>query len=207
MPTRIRVAPHLAAIAVVLFGTAAPARAQFGVGARFAMVRTDVEVDSDSQRFTGGHVRAHLSQKTAVEVSFDVHSETDPAGLVKVRDYPIQASFLLYPVRTTFAPYVLGGGGWYTRRLETLNDDRDVIDSVQTRDFGWHAGFGAELKLGRHAGLHADYRYTFLDFGSDDDDEPGASAAPRERRSIPLIGGLLPSYQGSMWTIGATFYF
>jgi hypothetical protein len=205
MPTRIRVA-HLAALAVVLLGTAVPAHAQFGIGGRFAMVKTDVDVDDDSQGFTGGHIRAHLSPRTAIEVSLDVHSET--TDLVKVRDYPIQASLLLYPIRTTFAPYVLGGGGWYTRRLETLNDDRDVIDSVQTRDFGWHAGFGAELKLGRHAGVHADYRYTFLDFGSDDDEETDAGAtAARERHSIPLVGALLPSYKGSMWTVGLTVYF
>jgi opacity protein-like surface antigen len=192
-------------LVLVLMSFAAPAQAQFGVGGRFAMVRTDVETDTDSQSFWGGHVRARLSPKTGVEVSLDVHSETDAAGTARVRDYPIQASLLLYPVGTTFAPYVLGGGGWYTRRLETLDDDR-VLESVQNRDFGWHAGFGAELKLGRHAGVHADYRYTFLDFGSDDEPE-AATASASDRRSVPLVGGLLPSYKGSMWTMGLTIYF
>ena len=59
---------------------------------------------------------------------------------------------------------------------------------------GYHAGFGAELKVGGHAGVHADYRYTKLHFGDTVAD-----------------GGLLdhfkPSYQGSMWTAGFTFYF
>jgi opacity protein-like surface antigen len=204
MRTSIR-AVEAGGLVLLLLSCAAPAEAQFGLGGRFAFVRTDVETDTDTQRFTGGHIRAHMSPRTAFEVSLDMHSETNAAESTKIRDYPIQASLLLYPVGTTFAPYVLGGGGWYTRRLETLDDDRAVIDSVQTRDFGWHAGFGAELKMGRHAGVHADYRYTFLDFGSDDDE--GAAASASERHSVPLVGGLLPSYKGSMWTMGLTIYF
>jgi opacity protein-like surface antigen len=193
-------------VLVLLLGSASPAFAQFGVGGRFAMVRSDVDVDEDSHRFTGGHIRAHMSPRTAFEVSLDLHSETNPAETSRVREYPIQASLLLYPVNTRLAPYVLGGGGWYTTRLETLDDDEDVIDSVQSRDFGWHAGFGAELKLGRHAGVHVDYRYTFLDFG-DDEEEEGEAAQATSRNSLPLVGGLLPSYKGSMLTMGLTFYF
>ncbi|HXW06590.1 MAG TPA: outer membrane beta-barrel protein [Vicinamibacterales bacterium] len=188
-------------------GCAAPAYAQFGVGGRIAMIRADVDAEEDSQRFTGGHIRARMSPKTAFEVSLDIHSETDPSETTRVRDYPIQASLLLYPVGTTFAPYLLGGAGWYTRRVQALDSDEEVIDSVQTRDFGWHAGFGAELKLGRHAGIHADYRYTFLDWSDDDEDEDGAGMAAANRTSMPLVGGLLPSYKGSMWTVGLTFYF
>jgi opacity protein-like surface antigen len=194
-----------ALLVLLLLGTASPASAQFGIGGRLAMVRTDVDVDTDSTRFTGGHIRAHMSPRTAFEVSLDLHSETDLTGTARLREYPLQASLLVYPVNTRLAPYVLGGGGWYTRRLETLDADEDVIESVQTRDFGWHAGFGAEVKLGRHAGIHADYRYTFLDFGSDDEVDGAASAS--ERNSVPLVGGLLPSYKGSMWTVGLTVYF
>lgn len=197
---------HALGALVLLLGSVSPAAAQFGVGGRFAMVRSDVNVDDDSQRFTGGHIRAHMSPRTAFELSLDLHSETDLAGTSRVREYPIQASLLFYPVNTPLAPYVLGGGGWYTTRLETLDDDEDVIDSVQSRDFGWHAGFGAELKLGRHAGVHVDYRYTFLDFG-DDEEEEGEAAQATSRNSMPLVGGLLPSYKGSMLTMGLTFYF
>jgi hypothetical protein len=61
---------------------------------------------------------------------------------------------------------------------------------------GYHAGFGAELKVGGHAGVHADYRYTKLHFG---DGTEGGTAG--------LASRLKPSYDGSMWTAGFTFYF
>jgi hypothetical protein len=85
--------------------------------------------------------------------------------------------------------------GWYTQRVEQLAAG-DVTASDTSRRFGYHAGIGGELKLGRHAGLHADYRYTFLKFGGDDDDEDES-----------LIGRFKPSYEGSMWTAGMTLYF
>jgi opacity protein-like surface antigen len=105
---------------------------------------------------------------------------------------PIQASLLLFPVAGSFSPYILGGGGWYARRVEALFND-DVVASDTTRDFGWHAGLGAELRMGRHAGLHADYRYTFLSFRGDEEKILGKS--------------FLPGYTGSMWTAGFTVYF
>ena len=82
------------------------------------------------------------------------------------------------------------------RRFETLAGD-ETLASETIRDFGWHAGFGAELRMGNHAGLHGDYRYTFLDFGGNADDDDGKG----------LIGRLLPAYKGSMWTAGFTVYF
>ena len=109
-------------------------------------------------------------------------------------DYPLQASLLLFLARGSFQPYLLGGPGWYSHKIEPLDDD-SPIESITSRDFGWHAGFGAEIMMGRHAGLHGDYRYTFLDFGDDDEDDEG------------LIGGLFPGHKGSMWTVGVTVYF
>jgi hypothetical protein len=50
---------------------------------------------------------------------------------------------------------------------------------------------------GRHFGIHGDYRDTFLDFSDDEDDDEDEG----------FIGGLLPGHKGSMWTVGATFYF
>ena len=174
---------------------AAAAQGQgFGIGGRLTWVRRDVNLEEDSTRFTGGQIRARLSPRTAFELSLDIHTETNALETARVREYPIQASLLLYPVRTVFSPYLLGGGGWYAQKYETLAGD-ETIASETVRDFGWHAGFGAELKLGGHAGLHADYRYTFLDFGNDDDDDEG------------ILGRVLPGYKGSMWTAGLTLYF
>jgi opacity protein-like surface antigen len=88
------------------------------------------------------------------------------------------------------SPFLLGGPGWYRRKVEAL----DGPESVTTTEFGWHAGIGLQLLPNKHFGIHGDYRYTFLDFNDDDDDEG-------------FIGGLLPGHRGSMWTLGATIYF
>jgi outer membrane protein W len=187
---------HFCAAAVVsgVAFAAVPCAAQgaFGLGARMSMVRSDAHSDVDALRFFGGQIRARLSPKTAVELSLDLRTQTNDALTVRVRDMPVQASLLLFPIAGTFSPYILGGGGWYSHRIEALLND-DVLASETTRDFGWHGGVGAEIRLGRHAGVHADYRYTFLHFGKDEETILGQR--------------FLPSYTGSMWTAGVTVYF
>jgi hypothetical protein len=185
---------------------AAPCHAQgVGVGARFSFVRGDVQADAASQRFTGGQIRAWISKRTALEVSLDRRSEGNELLTERVRDYPLQASLLLFPVHSTLSPYVLGGMGWYTHRVDRLTGTA-VTASTTTRRAGSHAGFGAEMRLGRHAGLHADYRYTFLHFGADDSSKSGLTSA---RHGLLGTSGssFLPSYEGSMWTAGLTVYF
>jgi hypothetical protein len=185
---------------------AVPCRAQgVGIGARFSFVRGDIQTDAVSQRFTGGQIRAWISKRTALEVSLERRTEGNELLTERVRDYPLQASLLLFPIHSTFSPYVLGGMGWYTHRVEQL-DGKAVTASTTTRRAGSHAGFGAEMRLGRHAGLHADYRYTFLHFGGDDSSKSGLTSAGHG-----LLGtsgaSFLPSYEGSMWTAGLTVYF
>jgi opacity protein-like surface antigen len=181
-----------------LLATALPASAQgFGLGARFAWVKQDVDVDADSVRFFGFHMRA-TGGRSGFELSFDRHSEEFPLINQKVIETPIQASLLLRLARGSFAPYLLGGPGWYRRTVELVDGPDD--SGVSSTEFGWHAGGGVEIHAGRHIGIHGDYRYTFLDFNGDDDDEGGGSG-------VPIIGGLLPGYKGSMFTLGATLYF
>jgi len=182
----------LAACALLL--TPARGEAQFGIGGRMAMVKTDSAVDDDTVRFWGGQIR-FVSDRTGLEVSLDRRSESFDLLNEKVTETPIQASLLLFLARGSFKPYLLGGPGWYKRSVEPIDDPDDLIDDVSNTEFGWHAGFGAEIRAGRHFGIHGDYRFTFLDFGDDDDDDDG------------FIGGLFPSHGGSMWTIGATVYF
>jgi opacity protein-like surface antigen len=188
------------ALFVILLASSAPAAAQgqsFGIGGRISFIRADVDdEETDSQRFFGGQIRARVSPRSTLELSLDLHTETDPAETVRVRQLPIQASLLLYPVRSVLSPYVLGGAGWYSTRVEVLAGD-ETLTSETTREFGWHGGFGAELRMGSHAGLHGDYRYTFLDFGDDDDEEEDGG----------LLTRFLPSNRGSMWTVGLTLYF
>ncbi len=202
MPSLNRLPAILLAASTTL-AIATPCAAQgFGIGARMSIVKSDEVVDggSGSTRFTGGQIRIRGANKVGFEVALDRRSETFDTVNERVLDYPLQASLLLYPVNGSFSPYLLGGPGWYTHKIESL--DADGPDSVSTRKFGWHAGFGAEILMGRHAALHADYRYTFLKFG-DDDNQSGAGA----QQNHSFVNSILPSHDGSMWTAGLTIYF
>jgi hypothetical protein len=175
-----------------LLAGAAPVSAQgFGLGARLAWVTRDVDADVDALRFVGGQMRL-LSRRFGLEVSLDRHSESFELLNEKVTETPIQASLLLRLGGGRVSPFLLGGPGWYRRKVEALDGPGD--ESVSTTEFGWHAGIGLEILPSRHFGIHGDYRYTFLDFNDDNDDEG-------------FIGGLLPGHRGSMWTLGATVYF
>jgi opacity protein-like surface antigen len=176
---------------------AAPVAAQgFGIGARMAWVKSDVDIDDDSVRFTGGQIRLGLSQRLGVEVSLDRHSETFELLNEKVTETPVQVSLLMRLAGGSLSPYLLGGPGWYTRKVELVDGPGD---GISTREFGWHAGGGLEIRLGKHAGVHGDYRYTFLDFDGDDDEE--------EEDEGGFVSRLLPGYKGSMITVGFSVYF
>ena len=112
-----------------------------------------------------------------------------------VKDYPLQGSLMLFPIHSTISPYLLGGIGWYTHVVEALSAGK-VTATAASRTAGYHAGFGAEVKIGGHAGVHADYRYTMLHFGGGTDAGTGG-----------LASRIKPSYDGSMWTAGFTLYF
>jgi opacity protein-like surface antigen len=182
---------------LAVLGAAAPCAAQgFGIGGRMSMVRADAQADpaAAAQRFLGGQLRARLSPRTAIELSLERRTG-HPDLTTRVREYPLQGTLLLYPIHSTFSPYLLGGIGWYTHVVDTLSAGQ-VTASDSSRKMGYHAGFGAELKAGRHAGIHADYRYTMVHLGDETGDGTGG-----------LASRLKPSYDGSMWTAGITFYF
>jgi hypothetical protein len=203
---------HLAVVLIVVAcpGFAgAPARAQsaggsFGAGPRMSFVRGSAELETPSSRYSGGQLRARLSDRTALEVSLDYRAETNESLTERIRDYPIQGSLLLYPVRSAMSMYVLGGAGWYSQRIDTLADEL-VIESQTTRTMGYHAGLGGEITIGSRVGIHLDYRYTMIRFG----DAP----ADAEAGVLPIPGltdvqrKLKLSHQGSMWTTGLTVYF
>jgi hypothetical protein len=201
MPSASRV---LGAVALILT-IAAPAGAQgFGLGPRFSFVRGTVDAES-SARYVGGLVRLRMSPRTAIEVSLDYRSVVSEDLRQRVKDFPVQGSLLAYLTRTTLAPYLLGGIGWYSQRVEQITPDGSPIaPSVTTRKVGYHAGLGGEVDLGTHASIHADYRYTFINFGDQDESAPGALPIPG---SVGLQEKLKLSHRGSMWTTGVTFYF
>lgn len=191
-----------AGLGLLVFPTESSAQA-FGVGPRFSFVSGELESDGRS-RYSGGLLRLRTSDKSAIEVSFDYRNHLNESLKTRIKDFPIQASFLFYPVPRNLAPYFVGGIGWYRTTLDPVEGD-GVIESVTTRRTGYHAGLGTDIRMGRRAAVHLDYRYTFIGFGGDDESvKPGVLP-------IPGLGGLQDklnlSHEGSMWTTGLTFYF
>jgi hypothetical protein len=198
--------PTLVLVPLLLLLLPASASAQgFGLGGRLSLMRGDAQLEPAASRLAGGLLRAGISRRMALELALDYRSETNETLTERLREYPIQGSLLLYPMRGPLAPYLLGGLGWYSQRLDVLSG-QEVVESGTTRLFGYHAGLGGELRLGRHAALHADYRYTFIRFGTEDAEggEPGAIPIPG---TIGLQERLRLSHRGSMWTGGVTMYF
>ena len=173
-----------------------------GVGPRFSFVRGDLKADS-STRYSGALLRMRTSPKTAIEFSIDYRNHLNESLTERIKDYPIQGSLLLYLTRTNLSPYLVTGIGWYSQRVEQMQGNQ-VLTSTKTRKTGYHAGLGADVRLGRRATLHADYRYTFIGFGKSEDTQPGVVP-------LPGLGGLQDrlnlSHKGSMWTSGVTVYF
>jgi len=204
----------------VLAGAASNAQAQtFGVGARMVSVsgpESPALDDSDSSRtrFAGGFVRLHLVATLGVEVAMDYQSTTNDAETARIRNTPIQVSGMLLPVKKAFAPYVLGGIGWYRHRVEAL-DSGNAVASVYSTDFGYHTGLGAQIRFGGHAAIFVDYRYVWVDSNGID----GITGALKTAASLTNVVGLLSSFAddgseesgisrgGSMWTGGLTIYF
>jgi hypothetical protein len=199
MKSLLRACARPAFITAAFLIIAAPAAAQgFGIGARLAWIKTTSEVealDDESQRFYGGHIRLS-GARVGLEVSLDRHTEELELLNQKVTETPVQVSLLLKLASGSVQPYLLGGPGWYYHSISPIDGPADELD-LSSHDFGWHAGGGLEIRAGKHFGIHGDYRYTFLDFGDDDDEEIGGG----------IIGRLLPGHKGSMFTIGATLYF
>ena len=130
-------------LAGLLVGT--PAAAQgFGVGVRMAWIRSDVDrdevIDEDSVRFIGGQIRLDSPQRMGVEVSLDRHSESFELLNQKVKETPIQASLLLELAGGGFQPYLLGGPGWYRRKVEPIEGPADELTSARPSSAGMRAG-------------------------------------------------------------------
>jgi hypothetical protein len=190
----------------LLAAASTPASAQsIGLGPRFSFVRGHLPSNTPPARLLGGMFRMGAVKHTALEITLDYRSTTDEDGTTRVRETPIQGSLLLFPVRRMFSPYLLGGGGIYTRAVDTLSPHGLTLSTVQERKFGWHLGMGAEFFVGKHAALFADYRFRFVKFG-DPDEVSGPINIPGSG-TIPGLDRVNLSHQGSMWTGGVAFYF
>jgi len=184
----------------------AAAAQSFGIGPRMSLVRGDVTAGTPSSRFFGGSMRMRASKHVAFELALDYRSQVSQDGLTRLRERPFQGSLLLFPLRSAFAPYVLGGYGIYHQTLDNLDVSTGLTtDSLVDRKTGAHVGLGAEIFLGRHAAFFLDYRFRFVRFGTPEPDAkpiniPGQSL-------IPGLGNVSLSHKGSMITSGMAFYF
>lgn len=192
----------VALMAVLAVGARAEAQG-FGLGPRWSFIRGDAPTGTPSTRMLGGTIRIPSSKRVVLEVAADYRSQTGEDGLTRLRERPIQGSLLLFPVRSTFAPYLLGGYGLYTQTMDVLDATGAVSASTSARKTGAHIGFGAELFISRHAAFFLDYRYRFVKFGVPDEGAdtiniPGSGLIPGDRKL---------SHEGTMWTSGVAFYF
>ncbi|HEX6323136.1 MAG TPA: outer membrane beta-barrel protein [Vicinamibacterales bacterium] len=202
----IRPAAAFAVLSALALLPPAAAAQTLGIGPRMSFVRPDPALGTASDRYSGGALRLKTSPRTAIELAMDWRSTTNDDATVRIRDYPVQASLMLYPVRAAIAPYLLGGVGWYSQRMEALSG-ADVLSQSTVRRMGYHGGFGGDLRLGARASLFADYRYTFIRFGEDDpglDNGAGAFGIPG---AASLMDHLRLSHEGSMWTGGLVINF
>jgi hypothetical protein len=207
----------------VLVGAAGGAQAQvFGLGARMVSVSGPespaVEDNSSSRtRFAGGYLRLHPTKGIGIEVAMDYQQSTNDAETARVRNMPLQISGMLIPVKKTFAPYVLGGIGWYKHRVEAL-DNGNAVATAYATDFGYHTGVGAQIKFGKHAAIYVDYRYVWVDANGVDGFTGLLKSAASLTSAIGMVAAIADNDEsndptagidrsGSMWTGGLTIYF
>jgi hypothetical protein len=193
---------QLAGAALVAAGVAAlPAGASaqsLGIGPKLSVVRPDGP-STPSSRLFGGTLRIMSSRHLALEGTIDYRAEYNDDRTARVRETPLQASLLLFPLRAAVSPYLVGGFGVYTRHSDALAASGAIIETVKERKTGWHIGLGAELFVVRRAAIFVDYRWRFVEFG-----EPHDGA---ESIDIPGLDRLKLSHRGSMWNGGLAFYF
>ncbi|MGE0043477.1 MAG: outer membrane beta-barrel protein [Vicinamibacterales bacterium] len=204
-------------LAVVLGLAALPgvaaAQTGIGIGPRITFVRGDASTPDGSTRFSGGALRLG-SGAAAVELAIDYRNAVNDDLTERVKDFPFQASVLVYPIRAAVSPYLVGGLGWYSQRVDSLGAGQAVLETTTTRKMGWHAGVGGEIRLHPRVSLFGDYRYTFIRFGGADDSTQPPLAPESSGTTITPLPGFIPfadrlklSHQGSMWTWGAIFRF
>ena len=196
----------------------------FGIGPRVTFQRGDEAVPHSSVlRILGGQAKLRLTPTMAIEVSADYESKLNESLTQRAKSMPIQASVLYFPVRSPVSPYVLGGMGWYRHSLTQVASAPGAPSAsgamtTSIREMGYHAGLGAEIRVGKRMAIHGDYRYNHIRFG-------GSPAEPQQQASSPgaialastaitllpklsaIQESLKMSNQGSMWNWGMTFFF
>lgn len=176
---------------------------RIAIGPRISF--TSPDAPEGAQRFSGGVIRFGGGM-SVLEIGMDYRSGLTGDLTERIKDYPLQVSTIIYPIRARFAPYLVGGMGWYSQRVQQFDGagpNAVVVDDTTTRTMGYHAGFGAEVRVHRRIGLSGDYRYTFLDANSPVSSS-GDSSSPAGRS---IADRLKLSHRGARLAWGANFYF
>lgn len=181
------------------FGVCRPAAAQatsdpgFGIGGHAAYTRSR---GADSGSLSGGvQARARLTGGIGVEALVSYRRQeyaAAGAAVLRVEEIPVQGSLqLFFLYQTPVQPYVLAGGGYYYVRSRGLGTN--PAPRVAESKFGFHAGAGVDVRVGRKVSLYADVRYVLLDVGAVED--------------LKTLYGLSASASYVHATAGLTFYF
>jgi hypothetical protein len=94
-------------------------------------------------------LRLHFAQYLALEVSGTYHQNSYEGGDIKVTQYPVQVSGLVYPVPNAIAGLYFGGGvGWHYTRVD-YSGGLAAFSSETKHPFGEHALVGIDLRLGK----------------------------------------------------------
>ena len=149
--------------------------------------------DGEGQRCVGGaQVKVHLLWLIAAEGRASYYTDTVDSTTtqsIDVKNVPLQASVLIYPIKLPkLGVYVLGGGTYSSIRLEA---NGPVQGTVTEKKWSAHVGAGVDIKLTSRVTLNGDARFVFLDV----QDAEGLGSA------------VLENYKGDFWTgtIGLSF--
>ncbi len=148
---------------------ARPAAAQFhlAVGAHVGYSKTP---DAASGTVVGGaQLRLRLLSFLGAEALGEYQQTTFQSGgvdVLRVKDFPVQLSAMLYLVPTgPLQLYVLGGAGAHFTESEGLGPAEGTYSRSQTK-WAPHVGGGVEIWTGKSFFISGDIRYVFLSIGS-----------------------------------------
>ena len=145
----------------------AAARAQVSLGGHASYTKAD---GADGTWAGGAQLRLRLPGPLGVEGLIDYRRTTYSAGgadVLRIEQYPVQASLMLFFLPGPVQPYILGGAGWYYTR-STFLGPQAALGSDTQHTYGGHAGGGIEIGAGPKASLYVDVRYVFLGVDSID---------------------------------------
>jgi opacity protein-like surface antigen len=120
--------------------------------------------DADAVLVGRLHTRYRLTGMVGVELAAAYRNEevrVQDAPFVRLAQGQLTGSFLLFlffdhPVQ----PFLMGGGGYYYVTERGLGANQEFRRTEHL--FGFHAGVGVDVRLGRRVSVFLDARYTFL---------------------------------------------